>query len=174
MKHRKLTTVGLILVGLVLVSSLALAQGPMSGSGWGHGRGPGAGSGYCYAPDLTEEQITQLNKLRSDFYNDTAALRGQMATKRAELRALMINPEATPDEIGAKQKEILHLRTQFAEKRITHQAKMRGVLNKEQLRQLGGWGRGPGFGHGWRHHHGYGPGKGMGNDPEGGPYCPRH
>jgi Spy/CpxP family protein refolding chaperone len=124
--------------------------------------------GYWNAPNLTPEQIAQMTKLRSEYYNDTAAVRGQLVAKHAELRALLTNPDATSAQISAKEKEILQIRTQFGEKRIAHDAKMRSVLTKEQLTEMatsgaygcprgGGYHRGMGMGHG--------PGMGMGPGP---------
>jgi hypothetical protein len=126
--------------------------------------------GYWHAPNLTPEQVAQMTKLRSEFYNETAALRGQLAAKHAELQALMTNPDATSVQISAKEREILQLRTQFGEKRIANQAKMRNLLTKEQLTELatsGGCGfpRGGGYHHGMGMEHGPGMGTGMGPGP---------
>jgi Spy/CpxP family protein refolding chaperone len=184
MKHAKMAAAGVIVLTLMLAASLTLAQAPSRmGRGDGDRDGPG---GPCYnVPNLTQEQVAEMTKLRTQFYNDTAALRGQMVTRRIELRALLTNPEATPDQIAAKQRELLQLRTQLGEKRIANQAKMRGLFTKEQLSQMGKWGPGTGFGRGWMHPRGhgqgmmgYGPGGSRGPDDDGrGPYsdwnCPR-
>jgi Spy/CpxP family protein refolding chaperone len=183
MKPGRMLIASMIVLSLLLTASMALAGGP-GGESMGPGHPYGSrGLGY-YIPDLSQEQIAQMTKLRSQFYNDTAGLRGEMVTKRIELRALLANPEATPEQIAAKEKEILQLRTQFAEKRIALQAKMRGLLTKEQLDRMAAWAPGAGFGFGWRHHHDYspgmrgyyGPGRGMGqgnDDPGPGSNCPR-
>jgi zinc resistance-associated protein len=169
MSRKTMISLGGIAAGVLLVASLALAQGYMGGHGWEHGMG----MGYWHVQNLTPEQVTQMTKLRSDFYNETAAIRGQLAAKRAELQALLTNPDAKSEQISAKETEILQLRTQFGEKRIANQAKMRNILTKEQLAQLAetGFGRGRG---GWYHRgmgpgagpaSGMGPGKGMGPGP---------
>ncbi len=170
MSRRTMITLGGVAASILLVASLALAQGRMGGPGWGHGPGPGM-MGYWHAPNLTPEQTAQMTKLRSEFYNDTAALRGQLAAKHAELQALMTNPDAKSEQISAKQREILQLRTQFGEKRIAYEAKMRSVLTKEQLTEMatsGGYGCGRGGG--YHRGMGMGPGgMGMGHGPGPGP-----
>lgn len=171
MSRKTMITLGGIAASVLLVASLALAQGHMGGPGWGHGMG----MGYCHVQNLTPEQVTQMTKLRSEFYNDTAAIRGQLAAKHAELQALLTNPDAKSEQISAKQREILQLRTQFGEKRIANQSKMRNLLTKEQLAQMaetgfgcgrgGGYHRGMGMGPGMGMGHGMGPGMGRGPGP---------
>ena len=165
MSRKTMMTLGGVALGVLLVASLAWAQGYMGGPGWGHGMG----MGYCHVQNLTPEQVTQMTKLRSEFYNETAAVRGQLAAKHAELQALLTNPDAKSEQISAKQREILQLRTQFGEKRIANQAKMRNILTKEQLTQMAetgfGCGRGGGYHHGMGMGPGMGPGMGMGPGP---------
>ncbi|HYA02421.1 MAG TPA: Spy/CpxP family protein refolding chaperone [Syntrophobacteria bacterium] len=161
MSRKTMITLGGIAASVLLVASLALAQGHMGGGDWG--RGPGM-MGYWHASNLTPEQVAQMTKLRSEFYNETAALRGQLAAKHAELQALMTNPDATSAQISAKEREILQLRTQFGEKRIANQAKMRNLLTKEQLTELATSG-GCGFPRGGGYHHGMGMGMGPGPGP---------
>jgi zinc resistance-associated protein len=178
MSRKTMITLGGVAASVLLVASLALAHGYRGAGGWGHGPGM---MPYWNAPNLTPEQTAQMNKLRSEYYNDTAAVRGQLVTKHAELRALLTNPDATSAQISAKEKELLQLATQFGEKRIAYEAKVRNVLTKEQLTQLatnGGCGWGRGWGHrpelgrehgmepGSRYPHGMGYGPGPGSNPE--------
>lgn len=166
MSRKTMMTLGGVALGVLLVASLAWAQGYMGGPGWGHGMG----MGYCHVQNLTPEQVTQMTKLRSEFYNETAAVRGQLAAKHAELQALLTNPDAKSEQISAKQREILQLRTQFGEKRIANQAKMRNILTKEQLTQMAETGFGCGRGGGYHHGMGPGMGPGMGMGPGPGPH----
>jgi Spy/CpxP family protein refolding chaperone len=169
MSGRTMLTLGGVAAATFLLASLALAQEwRMGGPGWERGSGPGL-MGYWHVPNLTPDQVARMNKFRSEYYNDTAAVRGQILAKHAELKALMTNPNATSEQISAKQREILQLRTQFGEKRIAYEAKLRSVLTKEQLTQMAtsdgyGWGRGRGYRRGM----GMGPG-GMGAGPGVGP-----
>jgi Spy/CpxP family protein refolding chaperone len=161
MSRKTMITLGGIAAAVLMLGSLALAQGYMGGPGWGHGKG----MGYWHVQNLTPQQVTQMTKLRSEFYNETAAIRGQLAAKHAELQALLTNPDTKSEQIAAKEREILQLRTQFAEKRIANQAKMRNILTKEQLAEMAESGFGCGRG-GWYHHgEGMGPGRGFGPGP---------
>jgi Spy/CpxP family protein refolding chaperone len=176
MSLRTMITLGGIAASILLIASLAPAQGHMAALGWG----PGEGMAYWNAPNLTPEQIAQMNKFRSEYYNDTATVRGQLVAKHAELRALLTNPDATSAQISAKEREILQISTQFGEKRIAYEAKLRSVLTKEQLAQMAtnagyGWGRGGRYRYGmepapWYHHRpGNRPGMGPGPGDEPGP-----
>jgi Spy/CpxP family protein refolding chaperone len=173
--RQKVFGAAIVVIGLVLMAITAQAdRAGMKGDRWEDAeRGPGMH--YYYAPDLTEEQRAQMIKLRSDFLNDTAAIRGQMVTKKTQLKALRANPDSTPEEIAAKQMEILKTKTEFSEKRIAHQAKMRGVLTKEQLKQMSdkgyGWGQRRGKHQRWGCDGG--PGQGAGPGPGYKPNCPR-
>lgn len=156
MRHKKMTVVAVASAVLLFVASLALAHGPGRGGWRGGGMGMGFGQQYLSALDFTQEQRSEMNGLRSQFLNETAELRGKLMVKKIELRALIFNPEAKSEEIIAKKREILKIRTEFAEKRIAHQARMRAVLTKEQLSQIGDLGFSRGYGRGWKH------GRGMG------------
>jgi zinc resistance-associated protein len=179
MKQKKI-----IIAAVLITCSLFLATAVLAQKGWKGGdrwydAQPGPGMPYFHVPDLTDEQKAKMTDLRTQFLNDTAPLRGRLVTKRTELRAIQGNPESSPDEIATKQREALKIRTELAEKRIAHQAKMRGVLTKEQLKKMSEWGygRGHGWGRGHKrgHHRGYGRGGGSGSgmgpgpgNPEGG------
>ena len=144
----------LIVATLVLVASWAIA-GP--GGGWG-GRGMGLG---CDGPaaqalNLTPEQSQKIQELRQSKYNEMAALREEMAGKRAELQMLWENSEPEQDKIIAKQRELLELRGRFQEKATQHQFALRGILSPEQLDQIPG----KGFGMGGGRVCGKGPGMG--------------
>ncbi len=173
MKFKKMTVAAVVSTIVLFVASLAMAHGPGRGGWRGGGMGMGFGQQYLSALDLTQEQRSEMNRLRSQFLNETAELRGKLMVKKIELRALISNPEAKSEEIIAKKREILKIRTEFAEKRIAHQARMRTVLTKEQLGQIGDWGFGRGYGRGWKHGRGWGQGHGMGQDWGYGHNCPK-
>ncbi len=174
MAYKKLTTGAVAIAGLLFISSLALAHWPGKGERWGGGMGSGLGMHYFSALDLTKEQRSEFNRLRFEFLNETAEFRGKVVASRTELRALIANPEAKTEEISAKKREILKIRTELAEKHIDHQAKMRAVLTKEQLSQMGNRSPGRGYGHGRMQGRGWGRGMGMGMGRGGGygPNCP--
>ncbi|MCU0560717.1 MAG: Spy/CpxP family protein refolding chaperone [Desulfobacterales bacterium] len=146
--------IALVAATLVLMASWAMA-GP--GSGWG-GRGMGLG---CDGPaaqalNLTPEQSQKIQELRQSRYDEMAALREEMAEKRAELQMLWAAPEPDQAQILAKQRELLELRGLFQEKATQHQFALRGILTPEQLAKMPG----KGFGMGGGRDCGKGPGMG--------------
>ena len=68
---------------VVMISGSALAAGP-------------GGKGKFQRPQLTQEQVEQINQARTKFLNDTLELRKKMATKRIDLKNLYMQPN--PDK----------------------------------------------------------------------------
>jgi Spy/CpxP family protein refolding chaperone len=148
-------------VAVVLGVAYAYAQGP----GFGPGRGPGRYGdcpNYGESSPLTDAQRTQLRELRQKFFDETASLRDSIYAKRQELRSLWADPNAKPEEIVAKEKELRSLQDQMRDAAVQQKLEARKVLTPEQLSQ-GGWGRGKGFRGG--EGRGYGRGRGPGRGP---------
>jgi len=166
---KRIITLGLVAVMLLGVT-YAYAQGPGFGGGPGHGSGygPQRGERPCWgsqglgkALNLTAEQKTKLNELRTKFREENAQLIGAMVTKRIELQSLWSNPKADAKAITDKEKELRDLRNQIMEKGVQMKLEARKFLTPEQIAQFGehrGWGRGGMMGPG----RGMGMGRGMG------------
>lgn len=146
----------LMAVAVVLGVAYAYAQGP----GFGPGRCGDCGN-YGKSASLTEAQRTQLRELRQKFFDETAPLRESMQAKRQELHSLWSDPNADPNAIVAKEKELRVLRDQMQDVAVKERLEARKILTPEQLSQ-GGWGRGEGFrgGEGRMYGRGRGPGGG--------------
>jgi Spy/CpxP family protein refolding chaperone len=113
----------------------------------GPGRGPGPGPGphgWCGGDmrglrqrlDLTDEQVTQLESLRSDFLKETIDLDAQIQKKRLELGDLFRDPQAKQEKIEAAQKELNRLTAQKQEKAQAYRLKARGLLTADQIKKL--------------------------------------
>jgi Spy/CpxP family protein refolding chaperone len=148
-------------VAVVLGVAYAYAQGPGSGPGRGFGRCGDCGNYEKSAP-LTDAQRTQLQELRQKFFDETASLRESIHAKRQELRSLWTDPNAQPEAITMKEKELRSLQDQMRDVAVQQKLEARKILTPEQLSQ-GGWGRGQGF------RGGEGRGYGRGRGPGGGP-----
>jgi Spy/CpxP family protein refolding chaperone len=155
--RKTVVTIGLVAVMLLSVS-FAFAQGP--GSGPGPGAGPRWGGGSGWGPseqdkalNLTPEQKTKLNELRTKFKDENAQLIGTLVTKKIELQSLWSNPKAEDKAIQDKAKEVRDLQNQMREKAVQMRLEARKILTPEQISK---WGAGRGFGHG------AGPGSGGG------------
>ncbi len=160
---------------LVYLLSAALVLG-LFGNGFSQNRAvgvvPGAGR-YVYAANLnlTSEQLTKLNDLRTAFYNETVDLRNQLQSKSLELRTLMLDPVKNQSKITALQKEMLTIQQKLQEKALNLRVEARKLLTPEQLAMLPpgcglgigigmGFGAGRGYGLGINYAGGYGRGRG--------------
>lgn len=142
-----------IIIGVIMIAALAavpvLAQGPGSGRGWGFGPGNCPGYGYgAGAAGIDQEKAKAVYEARQQFFNQTSELRNQLQVKRLELRALMVNPQATKDQALAKQKEVLQLRGQLASKGLAFNKDLQTKYPELAGSGFGGrgWGRGQGRG----------------------------
>lgn len=135
------------LAAVVLLTSWAIA-GP--GRGWGRGMGPCGDGSLAEELNLTPEQSQKIEELRQSRFEEMAAMRDEMAQKRAELRGLWENPNPNQAEILAKERELNQLRGRFQENATRHQFALRGILTPEQIEKMtdrggcGGFGMGPG------------------------------
>ncbi len=168
-----------IVIGVVLVAALAaapvFAQGPGwwgRGGGWGMSpgmmngmmMGPGMMGGYGYGPGWTNQNVDpekakSFYAAQEKFFRDTEKLRQEIYAKRLELQAMYANPKTSKDDLIAKQREVLALRDQLAEKRLS----FRKDIQDKYPELSYGWGRGWHRG-GW----GMGPGMMMGGWSRGG------
>jgi Spy/CpxP family protein refolding chaperone len=155
---RALTIIGVVVLAAVITIPV-MAQGPGAGRGpMMQGYGPGDQGNYSrwgWNENLTDEQRTQLDELHQKFFDETAALRSQMAAKRSELNILMNTSNPDFEKAKALQKEITDLRGKVGQERIKLFAEERKI-NPDA--RYGGWGPEGGYGYG---PHGRGYGRGM-------------
>jgi len=169
---RALTIIG-ILVMAAAIAIPVMAQGPGAGRGrmmQGYGPGDPADCPRHGAWDdkLTDEQRTQLDKLHQKFFDETAAVRSQMAAKHSELNILMNTSNPDLEKAKALQKEINDLRGKMGQERIKLFAEERKINPDARFGM--GWGRGGMKGGGpCGGGMGMGYGRGMGRGFGGGP-----
>jgi len=84
---------------------------------------------------LSEEQQAKLSELRLKNQQEQIRLRGELANAKAELKALLLDPEASRSAVMMAGDKIEELRTQRAKTRLTHQMDVRELLTKEQRAQ---------------------------------------
>lgn len=143
---------------MIILASLTMA---VMISGAALAKGPGGGQGFNRGPQLTQEQIAQIDAARAKFMKDTLELRQKMAAKGMELKTLYAQPNPDQAKIKALALEMVDLRSAIAKKRIEA---FSGLPVGPGLGH--GYGRGMGFG--GRHGRGFGPGGGRGMGPGGG------
>jgi len=185
---------------LVAVAGLLLALGPA----WSFAFQAGAGEepaqqmppgmmgprGMMGPPDLeaelglSDEQVTQLEALRSEAAKSGLRARTDMQLKHMELEELLEADQPNEAAIQSKLRELSDTRHTLMQQRITNRLAMRRVLTTEQRAKwnkmrkrffrhgmMGRFSDQRGFGRrGW-HHQGFGPGSGFGPG-QGRGFCP--
>jgi hypothetical protein len=120
----------------------------MMGPWYGHGMmGPGdgygmmgPGYGYGYPGNVNREDLKKIYKAREDFFKDTQALREKIYKKRFALHTELAQKEPNADKASKLQKELSSLESEFAQKNIAFQLKMRKLLPKWEGRGGNGLG----------------------------------
>lgn len=106
----------------------------------------------CPVPQLSQEQVAQMDKLYDEHRAAAAPLYEQLAQKKMELRALSPNPNVKPEELKAIAAEISAIHEKI---RVLNEG-FYDSLNKAGL-PCYGYGRHGGYGRGYNgyHHNGY-------------------
>lgn len=165
---RALTIIGIVLL-VAAIAVPVVAQGPGRGrmmQGYGPGDPADCPRYGAWDSKLTDEQRTQVDKLHQKFFDDTAAMRSQMAAKRSELHILMNTSNPDFEKAKALQKEMSDLRAKMGQERIKLFAEEKKINPDARFGM--GWGRGGMKGGGpWGGGtgHGRGMGRGMGAGP---------
>ena len=123
-------------------------------AGWGRGGGncQGQGSGWGqrgaapsgYQGNLSDEQITRLDKERQAFFVETRSLRENLYQKELELRSELAKEDPDAQKAAGLQAQISDLTAQLDQKRIDQRLKMQ----KENPEFFAGRGYGMGRGYG--------------------------
>ena len=103
-------------------------------AGWGRGGGncQGQGSGWGqrgaapsgYQGNLSDEQITRLDKERQAFFVETRSLRENLYQKELELRSELAKEDPDAQKAAGLQAQISDLTAQLGQKRIDQRLKM--------------------------------------------------
>ena len=164
MKTNRITRSILIaaFVALVGLSGIAIAGNYGPGSGYGmRGAGPYGdcprypdgyrdGRGRWGATNLTDEQIAQVDKLRTDFHNATADLRADLRQKELSLQAELAKKAPDAAKAQALQAEISALRADLDAKRLAHRMEVHKIAPDAGFGPEMGYGPGPHHGRGGR------------------------
>jgi len=86
--------------------------------------------------NLSEGQITEINKTLLDFQKDTVELRNNMQIKELEVKALLLEPQTELVKIRAKLQEIADLQVELKVKTIEKYLEVKDLLTSEQQAKL--------------------------------------
>ncbi len=89
--------------------------------------------GMCVnLPDLSEEQMDLIEKIKTDFMKESLPLKNEMDIKKAELKALSTGDDVDLGAINKKIDEVTALQAKMMKKHATHRQDIRMLLNDEQ------------------------------------------
>ncbi len=86
--------------------------------------------------NLSEEQITEINKTLLDFQKNTLELRNRMQIGELEIKALLLEPETELAKIREKLKEAADLQVELKVKIIEKYLEIKDLLTPEQQAKL--------------------------------------
>ena len=86
--------------------------------------------------NLSEEQITEINKTLLDFQKDTVRLRNSLQIKELEVKALLLEPQTELVNIRVKLQEIADLQVELKVKAIEKYLEVKDLLTPEQQEKL--------------------------------------
>ncbi len=130
MKNTDFTKLTIILVAFIMVTGIdAFAQrGRMMVE-----RRDERGVFVCpYIPDLTEEQQSQINELRTAHLKEMTEFRNRINENRAQYRSLITGTPADRSDINANIDEYTETRNQMMKRQAAHRQEIRNVLTEEQ------------------------------------------
>ena len=88
-------------------------------------------AGLMNIPDLTEDQLLTIQKLRLEHQKEMLPITSKLQSKRLELRTMMLE-ESDQININKKIDEIGEIRNDLMKKRMTHRVKIRNLLTDKQ------------------------------------------
>jgi len=92
--------------------------------------------GLIKSLNLSEEQITEINKTLLDFQKDTVELRNSIQIRELEVKALLLEPQTELVKIRAKLQEIADLQVELKVKTIEKYLEIKDLLTPEQQTKL--------------------------------------
>ncbi len=129
----------------------APCYGPgMMGGGYGPGMmgggyGPGMMGGYGQGPaglNLTQDQVSKIEKIREDLFKANEPLAQQMFQERNKMQEAYMDGNSDPEKIKKAFANMSDLQKKMFDARINAQKRMDDVLTKEQRQQQRTWGGG--------------------------------
>jgi Spy/CpxP family protein refolding chaperone len=136
MKTQIITSAGVLLLGILMVTSVN-AQSPRQG---GRGQGPhGAGEAYSHqyaGLDLTDEQQTQITSLRTEHFKVMTPLRNKMAELKARERTLLSEENIDMKAVHKNIDEQTELMNNMKKLQVDQQLAVKNILTDEQVMKL--------------------------------------
>jgi Spy/CpxP family protein refolding chaperone len=131
-------------LGFLMLSQPAFAQGPPDKRGWEYRGRRGMMMEPMHTPmmdwasqlNLAPDQTAKILELRESFLRDTLPWRNELVIKRFDFRDMLRDPQADSSAILAKQREISEVESKIQERALLYQLEMRKVLTPDQIKKL--------------------------------------
>ena len=126
-----LTVVTILGFGAYAFADWGMGPGMMGGwghhgSGWHHGGWNNSGYGPM-AGNLSDDELAQMNKERSAFFEATEDLRQELYAKQLELRSELAKENPDSKRASSLQNDISKLQAQLDQKQVDHMVEMRKI-----------------------------------------------
>ncbi len=95
-------------------------------------RGMMAKGQQCRIPNLTEEQQTKINAMRTAHQKEMLPMRNQMGEYRAQMRTLQTKANPDMDAINSLIDKMSSLKSKMMKQRAAHKQEVRSLLTEEQ------------------------------------------
>lgn len=115
-------------IGVLTLSIVAVAQGPEAG----HCPEGGCTGGLACLPDITAEQLEEIQALREEMKDSTEDLRDEIREARESLRELMNDPEPDIAAVRSAKERLDGLETEMLINMLEHRSEVRSKLTAEQ------------------------------------------
>ena len=86
---------------------------------------------FMNIPDLTEDQISKIQKLRLEHQKEMLPIKTKLQSKQLELRTMILE-ESDQKNIETKIEDIGQIRTEMMKKRMAHRLQIRDLLTDKQ------------------------------------------
>jgi Spy/CpxP family protein refolding chaperone len=121
---------GIVVVMAVLLSALAFGQ--MAQGGRQRGAQPGMREEMMKKLNLTEQQQTQMRKLRADLEKKNIQTTSKIQLARIDMRELILAEKPDRPALEKKLREITELQHQMKVDRLDHMLAVNALLTPEQ------------------------------------------
>jgi Spy/CpxP family protein refolding chaperone len=125
------------LAGSTMLTASVVAARSEGGPGPEGGRGPRFDVARMQAElGLSDEQVAQLQKLRSDNRSQSIRRRADLRIAQGELNDLLRAEALDDNAVNAKLKQVTDLQAAATRARVEHRLALRRVLTPEQLTKM--------------------------------------
>ncbi len=138
-----------LMAALLFLLFMLMSAGKALAEPWGRGMGSRLEQGFFENDGLTPEQSAKMEKIRKDYWKETAPLRQELGAKKLELRLFDSSSNTESARIFSLRKDIQDLQGKIREKNLQYWFHCQDLLTPEQQDSVSSFGPGRRAGRGW-------------------------